>query len=140
VFEPLIVSVAAACGASGATTAALTPTRCETFTVAPEALSKLSVLVGSSTPAAGAWSLQVAVSGPSAPAEPIVCGAPGALSLTLKARPKVCVRGTPARNLPGIRPLSGPAALVATSLPAACVVSVCAETALLPSTAPAFAA
>jgi hypothetical protein len=89
-------------------------------------------------PAAAFWSLQVAVRMPRPLIDETVCGAPGALSATSKPLLNVWVFGTSAMNLPGSRPLSVPVRLVATSLPAACDSDAPANTALLPSTAPAF--
>src|SRR5215218_7445680 len=106
----------------------------------PDVLTKLSSVVGSSTPGRGAWSLHVAVSCPSEPPSPIWTGAPGALSATSNERPNVCVCATPARCLPGMRPLSGPLLLAATRLPAALLVLELALTASYPSTLPALRA
>ena len=95
------------------------PTRRARLTGCPDWLMNVITEIGSSRPAAAFWSLQVAVSVPRPRKTPTACGAPGALSATSKLRLNACVCPTSATNLPGIRPLSGPDELVATSRPAA---------------------
>src|SRR3954451_15553960 len=137
VFDPPIATDADVWLGTRASTPSPLPTRRATVIVCPEVLLKVMIEIGSSTPAALLWSLQVAVRLTRPLNEDTSCGAPGALSATSKLRLKDPLFATSATNLPGRRPLSMPLRLVATSFPAACESVEPAETALLPSTEPA---